>query len=103
MLKFIYICVAIVALSFLIVPMISGVSNERDAIAERQIKISQTDTSAPSNDTLSFEEIYASVDEQTITPEALNNIMPAAGDNSSNSIIPEDFSVQSKPEKHPAL
>jgi|GEM_PF-6379256 len=102
MLRFIYFCMAIVAFSFLIVPMVSGISNLRDNISEREIAGLQPDTSAPSDDTLSFEEVYELAAETQITAESLNDIAPAAGD-SSMPALPEDFSVQIEPEKHPAL
>ncbi len=106
MMKFIYVCVAIILLSFLIVPMISGVSNERDAIAEREIEISSQNQDSPSNDTLSFTEIYDLADDNNAniaTAEALNNIAPAAGGESEIPPLPEDFSNQVAPTQNPAF
>lgn len=79
MIKLIFAFMAIFVLSFTIVPIFSGVSNERDALLASAIDANE----AEDTPSLTFEEIYALADENapTIDPAALNAIMPAAGAN----------------------
>jgi hypothetical protein len=66
---------AIVALSFFVVPVFTGISKEHTAL------VASTDATTPSNDTLSFEDIYEIADSnrESFSPTSLNNISPAAG------------------------
>lgn len=68
---------AVVALSFVAVPVFTGISNEREALL-----LSEASTTNNDDAPLSFEEIYEIAAENN-EPSAsdLNNIMPAAGGN----------------------
>ena len=78
MTKFIFVCMAVLVFSFTVLPIMTDVSKERDALLA-----SNTQTEEVADETLSFEEIYALADEgnTTSTASALNAIAPAAGDN----------------------
>lgn len=74
MTRFIFFCMAFIALSFVAVPVFTGISNERDAMLNAE------ETTVSSNDVLSFDALYEIAGADTeITPESLNNITPAAG------------------------
>lgn len=94
MVRFIYLCVAIVALSFFVVPAYFGVSKEHKNLTAS----TGTDTTA---DALSFEEIYAIADEGPADPNSLNSIEPAAGeDEFSNGFTgAEDSALEDEPEE----
>lgn len=78
MMRFIYGCIAVAVLSFFIVPMISGVSSEREKLMDVA-----SIADAPDNGALSFAEIYeiAASDsaDGALDASALNDITPAAG------------------------
>lgn len=94
MVRFIFFCMAFAVLSFVIVPLMSGISDER-----QEIMAATQDTPAePPQNSLSFEEIY-----QTTTlndPSTLNDIIPAAGE---GTIETDSFSSGFSDEPHPAL
>jgi hypothetical protein len=74
MTRFIFFCMAIVALSFFVVPVFTGISKEHGELT------TSADLATASNDSLSFEEIYelaGSTD--NFDGAALNSITPAAG------------------------
>ena len=75
MVRFIYLCMTILVVSFIAVPVFNGVSDEHARLQE----IAQNTEQA--EDSLSFEQIYALADESENDPANLNNIMPAAGGN----------------------
>jgi hypothetical protein len=77
--KFIYLCAAVLLLSFTVVPMFTGVSKERAVI----LASSETSTTPVQDQSLSFEEIYAIAaqgQENQFDPASLNAITPAAGE-----------------------
>ena len=79
MTRFIFFCMAIIALSFIAVPVFTGISKEHNALT------TPTDTVILSDDTLSFEEIYEIAGSNTsFDPASLNNITPAAGGNNND-------------------
>lgn len=90
MLKFIYFCMAIVALSFLIVPMIGGVNESREELAARTSLMAAVE-SEPSEADLDA------------VAEQLNEIQPAAGDDFNSQEITEEFSAEFEPNQHPAF
>ena len=77
MTRFIFFCMAFVALSFIAVPVFTGISKERDAI------LASSKSSIPAASPLSFEEIYeiAGADNtgDGFDASAFNDITPAAG------------------------
>ncbi len=73
MVKFIFFCMAFIALSFFVVPVFTGISNEREQILAANTPNTNEDQS------LSFEEIYEIAAEGTNNPANLNDIAPAAG------------------------
>ena len=90
--KFIYLCAAILVLSFTAVPMFSGVSNERAQILASNEAVQTT----YENTSISFEEMYAIASqgqEDNFDPETLNAITPAAGEGTEN--FPSGFSGRS--------
>ena len=99
MLNFIYSCMAVMVLSFFIVPVFGGISNEYQTLEQS----SQFAESSISEDTsLSFEEIYALADEAAMrNPAFLNEIAPAAGDDIAAPV--EGFSSGFSSQGHPAL
>ncbi len=101
MIKFIYFSMAVVAFSFLIVPLFGGIAAERNKIDIRPVQFS--DNQVPSQDELSFDEIYALANEESFDPQSLNNIAPAAGNAVAEPSYPNDFSNQVKPQAHPAF
>lgn len=79
MTRFIFFCMAIVALSFVAVPVFTGISKEHNAL------LASTDSIIPSNDTLSFEDIYEIAgSNEALDPASLNNIAPAAGESNND-------------------
>ena len=58
MTRFIFFCMAFVALSFIAVPVFTGISKERDAI------LASSKSSIPAASPLSFEEIYEIIGEK---------------------------------------
>ena len=93
MVRFIYICMAIVIVSFIAVPIFSGVSKEHARLQQVATTDTQTDN------TLSFKEIYALADEAQPNPEALNEIEPVAGADTSQ----DKFSTGFNNTENPAL
>lgn len=101
MTKFIFFCMAIVALSFVAVPVFTGISNERDALLLSEASTTNNDAS------LSFEEIYEIAAENSAPNDApsasdLNNIMPAAGGNEGDHFLSgfgntEDSALENAP------
>tara|TARA_B100000508_G_C11459576_1_gene278511 strand:+ start:1616 stop:1954 length:339 start_codon:yes stop_codon:yes gene_type:complete len=88
--KFIYLCAAILILSFTVVPMFTGVSNEREQI----LASNEATQASPEDTSMSFEEMYtiaAQGQGDNFDPESLNAITPAAGADS----FPSGFSGQS--------
>jgi hypothetical protein len=76
MVKFIFFCMAVVVLSFVAVPVFTGISNERDQL------LAVNDAPTAEEQSLSFQEIYdIASDTSDLTPDQLNNITPAAGEN----------------------
>ena len=88
MMKLIYLCVAIMVLSFIGVPIYKGVSTEHEKL------VAQADIqNAPAADALTFEEIYEIADQNTDqSPDFLNEITPAAGDNVLDNTFSSGFS-----------
>ncbi len=101
MIKFIYFSMAVVVFSFLIVPFFNGISAERNKINIRPLQFS--DNQAPSQNELTFDEIYALANEESFDPQSLNNIAPAAGNEQTDISYPNDFSNQIERAPHPAL
>ena len=89
MLRFIYFCMAIVAISFLIVPLFSGVNQTRENLAARTSLMAAADTSDAKE--------MAAIEDQ------LNNIQPAAGEESSIPEMSEEFSAGFEAKQHPAF
>ena len=78
MVRFIFICIVFIAISFTAIPALMNISKQRDVL----LSIDEPDSSALVSSELSFEEIYALADtNETIDPALLNAITPAAGDN----------------------
>lgn len=77
MTRFIFFCMAFVALSFAVVPVFTGISKEHDTILAAAVP------SAAEDSPLSFEKIYEIAGATDATaefdPSALNDITPAAG------------------------
>ncbi len=89
MMRFIYVCMAFLLISFVGMPVYKGVSSEREKLT--------IVASAESNqdDPLSFSEIYALADESSSdNPAFLNNIMPAAGGDTSSDNFSNGFRGQ---------
>ena len=87
MVRFIFICIVFIAISFTAVPALMNISKQRDVL----LSIDEPDSSVLVSSELSFEEIYALADtNETIDPALLNAITPAAGDNTA--VENEDFS-----------
>ena len=87
MTRFIFICMAFIALSFMAVPAYFGIQKEHAILM-------QNDTVAQNNQSLSFEEIYAMADEDLLSnPAFLNNIAPAAGNNDDAPVQEDYFST----------
>ncbi len=89
MVRFIFICIAFIAISFTAVPMLMNISKQRDAlIIQNTLK-----SSVLVQNELSFEEIYtlASTNE-AIDPALLNAIEPAAGNIVENEGFSSGFS-----------
>ena len=100
MLRFIYFCMAIVALSFVAIPVYSGIAQNRDQITARDSVIA---INTNEDDSLSFEEIYTIANEDSFNPESLNEIAPAAGGAAIIPDLPQEFSAEFKPSQNPAL
>lgn len=84
MMRFIYVCMAFLLISFIGIPVYKGVSSEH----EKLTTVAQADTDQ-GDGSLSFREIYALADESASeNPAFLNDIMPAAGENAA----PDKFS-----------
>ena len=78
MVRFIFICIVFIAVSFTAIPALMNISKQRDAL----IIQSTPESSVLVQNELSLEEIYALADtNETIDPALLNAITPAAGDN----------------------
>ena len=78
MVRFIFICIVFIAISFTAIPALMNISKQRDVL----LSIDEPDSSVLVSSELSFEEIYALADaNETIDPALLNAIAPAAGDN----------------------
>ena len=74
MIRFIFLSIAFIAVSFTVAPIFSGISKQHKKLTQ----VAATDTKS---DELTFDEIYALASEtQTIDPAALNAIAPAAGE-----------------------
>jgi len=89
MVRFIFICIAFIAISFTAVPMLMNISKQRDVlIIQNTLK-----SSVLVQNELSFEEIYtlASTNE-AIDPALLNAIEPAAGNIVENEGFSSGFS-----------
>ena len=93
---FIKLCVAVILLSFVAVPVYYGVSKEHDKIISSN---SVENTAISSNTALSFDDIYALAreNEAPLTPEDLNNILPAAGEASLGDSFSSGFSETTQP------
>ncbi|MEM6810922.1 MAG: hypothetical protein AAF549_00465 [Pseudomonadota bacterium] len=96
MVRFIGLCFGVVLFSFAIIPVFSGISDEKDRLDAREI------AAIDSEDELTFEEIYEIASEIDTSPEALANIAPAAGDEIIEDET-ENFSAALKESNHPAL
>jgi hypothetical protein len=84
MIRFIFVCMAVVAFSFMTLAgqsVIDGINDAREnLLARNAVSSPQVETLA--NDEITFEEIYANAPVQDLTsPEALNEISTAAGGN----------------------
>ena len=91
MVRFIFFCMAFVALSFVIVPLVGGISNERQAI----LASADVNNPEPSQDSLSFEEIYQTAAAgEGIDPAQLNEIAPAAGQTDEEIVFSTGFSAE---------
>ena len=102
---FIKLCVAVILLSFAVVPIYYGVSKEHKKIITSD---TSNNTAISSNNTDSgptLEEIYALAreEEAPLTAEALNNIMPAAGGNNEGASPSGEFSNGFRQTAHPNL
>lgn len=76
MVRFIFICIVFIAISFTAIPALMNISKQRDVL----FSIDEPDSSALVSSELSFEEIYALAStNETIDPAFLNAIEPAAG------------------------
>jgi len=95
MIRFIFVSMAFIALSFTLVPMFAGISKEHQKLAQANV------IAEPSSDSLTFEEIYALAGEDSaVNPAALNAIEPAAGGQEAEI---EKFSTGFSKQAHPAL
>ena len=90
MIRFIFVCMAVVALSILATAgqfMVDGINKARNGVTARnQILTQPEETAAIKASGPSFEEIYANAPVQQIdasSPEGLNDIETAAGGNDS--------------------
>lgn len=94
--RFIYLCMSVVALSFVVIPVYNGINQEHKKL-ETVANVELTD-----EDALSLEEMYAYVTEENeANPIFLNNIATAAGgDVNADS---EGFSDGFVTKKDPAL
>lgn len=90
MLKFIYFCMAVIALSFLIVPLIGGVNESREELAARTSLMASLE-GEPSEADLNA------------VAEQLNSIQPAAGGESVMPEITDEFSTGFEQNQHPAF
>lgn len=85
MLRFIYVCMAITVLSVLSIagmPMIDGIKQAEQDLAQKNLELSPTQTAAQATD---------AVDETAMTAEDLNNISTAAGDQDENDHFTSGF------------
>ena len=95
MIRFIFVSMAFIALSFALVPMFAGINKEHQKLAQANI------IAEPSSDSLTFEEIYALAGEDNaVNPATLNAIEPAAGKQETKV---EKFSTGFSKQAHPAL
>lgn len=101
MIKFIYFSMAVVVFSFLIIPLFNGISVERNKINIRPVQFS--DNQAVSQDKLPLDKIYDLANEESFNPQNLNNIAPAARNETGHDLYPNDFSNQIETHTHPAL
>jgi len=109
MMRFIYLCMAVIAFSFVAIPAYNSIAEKRADIGSRDAVIAQEET----NQSLSFDEIYeianegttnANIDQDMATiAQSLNEIVPAAGAESTVPALPEDFSAEFQPTEHPAF
>ncbi len=84
MIRFMIFCMAFIAISFAATPIFFGVSAEHKKLTQTAVVTGNTPTA------LTFEEIYALIDQDALTdPARLNAIEPAAGDDDA---IEEKFS-----------
>lgn len=77
MVRFIFICMAVVAVAILTTTaqfMIDGIDQAQDTVSARNTAPSVEQASTPSQD------VAAITSEENLTPEALNDIQTAAGD-----------------------
>ena len=83
--SFIKFCFAFILFSFAIVPIYYGINKEHENIVQDTalVNVSEEDKA------LSFAEIYALAEQSNFSPESLNNIAPAAGEQSN---LAEEFS-----------
>ncbi len=98
MVRFIFSCMMIVPLSFMVVPIYFGVSAERQIILKKSVNLEKTDPS------LSFEEIYdianKSEFDQGFDPQSLNKIK---GPNRNNQVSKKSFALGFRSIEIPAL
>lgn len=87
--KFIYFCAAVLIFSFTALPIFYGISNERNEILASNIEQETT----PTDNSISFKEMYAIASKgqgEALDPYSLNDITPAAGQDSND--FPSSFS-----------
>lgn len=102
MMYFIYLCMAVFAISFIAVPVFIGISDEHDRIVETwqaDISSNQIQNANKEDESLSFDEIYALARESDTSPRSLSDISPAAGEDSN----PDDFTDGFSRIEDPAL
>jgi phage gp37-like protein len=90
---------AIVALSFLIVPLITGVNDSREELAARTSLMASIEPAAGDEITTTVAE---AADMEALAIQ-LNNIQPAAGEESTMPGLPEEFSADFESKQHPAF
>lgn len=99
MTRIIFFCMAIAALSFVVAPIYNGISDEHTALTQ------VSSAPMPDENTLSFEEIYEMAEQNNvIDPASLNEITPAAGENTEDQFSSafsgqEDSALEDQPQE----